>query len=50
MHLSNFRIYLSGRNLFSWSNFKMWDPEMGSSGLNYPIQRTINVGLNVTFK
>lgn len=49
MHIANFRLYLSGTNLFNWSNFKMWDPEMGSSGLNYPIQKTINFGVNLTF-
>jgi TonB-linked SusC/RagA family outer membrane protein len=49
MYLSNFRVYLSGTNLFSWSRFKLWDPEMGESGLDYPLQRTVNVGLNLTF-
>lgn len=49
-HIANLRFYLTGTNLLSWSNFKMWDPEMGSSGLNYPIQRTYNIGVNVTFK
>ena len=48
-HIANFRLYVTGTNLFSWSHFKMWDPEMGSSGLNYPIQRTFNIGVNVTF-
>ncbi len=49
LQISNFRTYLNGTNLFSWSNFKMWDPEMGSSGLNYPLQRTFNIGINITF-
>mgnify|MGYP000961135544 FL=1 len=48
LHLSNLRVYMSGTNLFCWSNFKMWDPEMGRSALNYPLQRVINVGLNLT--
>ncbi len=48
IHLSNLRVYLSGTNLFCWSRFKMWDPEMGRSALNYPLQRTINIGLNLT--
>ena len=50
MHVANLRLYLSGTNLFCWSSFKMWDPEMGSSALNYPVQRTVNVGVNLTFK
>lgn len=43
------RIYLSGTNLFTISNFKLWDPEMGSNGLGYPIQRIYNIGLNLNF-
>lgn len=48
--IDNFRVYLTGTNLLSWSKFKMWDPEMGSSGLNYPLQKTYNIGVNITFK
>jgi TonB-linked SusC/RagA family outer membrane protein len=47
--LSSFRFYLSGNNLYTWSNFKLWDIEMGDSGLGYPIQRVYNVGINVEF-
>jgi TonB-linked SusC/RagA family outer membrane protein len=50
LRIDNFRLYLTGTNLLSWSKFKMWDPEMGSSGLNYPLQRTYNIGVNITFK
>jgi TonB-linked SusC/RagA family outer membrane protein len=49
MHVSLFRFYLSGTNLLTFSNFKLWDPEQGGNGFNYPVQRVINVGLNVTF-
>jgi len=49
LRLASLRIYASGSNLALFSNFKLWDVEMGSSGLNYPIQRVINVGLNVGF-
>lgn len=47
--VSNCRIYLSGTNLLCWSNFKLWDPEMGSSGMGYPLQRVFNVGMNLNF-
>ena len=47
IYLSNLRIYLSGTNLFRWSSFKFWDPEMGGNGLGYPIQRVINIGVNI---
>ncbi len=43
------RIYASGTNLFVFSKFKLWDPEMGGSGLGYPTQRIFNIGLNFNF-
>lgn len=46
----NARLYLSATNIFTISPFKHWDPEMGGgSGLSYPLQRTYNLGLNITF-
>ena len=50
LRIENLRIYLQGNNLLCWSRFKLWDPELASSGLNYPIQRTFNIGAHVTFK
>jgi len=47
--VSNFRIYFSGTNLFTFSAFKLWDPEMGGNGLAYPIQRVVNVGIHFSF-
>lgn len=47
--LSNVRIYATGTNLFTWSKFDLWDPELGGNGLNYPLQRVINLGLHVGF-
>lgn len=49
LHIGNFRIYLSGTNLLLWSRFKLWDVEMAGNGLGYPIQRVVNLGLNLTF-
>ena len=44
------RVYLSGVNLYTFSKFKLWDPERGGgSGLSYPTQRTINIGLQMSF-
>ncbi len=43
------RIYLSGSNLICFSKFKLWDPEMGGDGLQYPTQRVFNAGVQVTF-
>ncbi|MDR0683173.1 MAG: TonB-dependent receptor [Dysgonamonadaceae bacterium] len=49
MRIGIARIYISGSNLYLWSKFKMWDPEMAGNGLGYPIQRVFNLGLNVKF-
>jgi TonB-linked SusC/RagA family outer membrane protein len=43
------RIYFSGINLLTFSNFKLWDVEMGGNALNYPIQKVFNFGLNINF-
>jgi TonB-linked SusC/RagA family outer membrane protein len=47
--LANFRVYASARNLFVWSKFKLWDPEVRGNGLDYPLQRVYNLGVNVGF-
>jgi TonB-linked SusC/RagA family outer membrane protein len=49
LRLESFRIYASGTNLLMFSNFKIWDVEMGGNGLNYPLQRVINLGVNLSF-
>ena len=46
---ASFRIYFSGTNLFTFSKFKLWDPEMAGSGLGYPVQKVFNLGVNVSF-
>ena len=50
IHVDNLRVYFQGNNLLCWSKFKLWDPELAGEGFNYPIQRTFNIGVNVTFK
>ncbi|ANE51415.1 SusC/RagA family TonB-linked outer membrane protein [Flavisolibacter tropicus] len=48
--LSNARFYLNCNNLYTFSNFKLWDIEMGGNGLAYPIQRVTNLGVTISFK
>ncbi|MDN5202226.1 TonB-dependent receptor [Fulvivirgaceae bacterium BMA10] len=48
--LAKLRVYASGTNLAVWSKFKLWDPELQGNGLNYPLQRVVNLGLQVGFK
>lgn len=49
LRMTNLRIYLSGTNLLTFSKFKLWDAEMAGKGLGYPIQRTYNIGLQLSF-
>lgn len=45
--MTKLRIYVNASNLFAVSNFKLWDPEMGSNGLGYPLQRVFNIGITL---
>lgn len=49
VEVNQFRIYFSGTNLFTWSKFKLWDPELGGNGLNYPLQKVFNFGVHMGF-
>lgn len=48
-YVNMMRFYVSGTNLFVWSKFKMWDPEMAGNGLGYPVQKVLNLGVNINF-
>jgi TonB-linked outer membrane protein, SusC/RagA family len=48
--ISQFRLYVSGINLFTFDKMKIWDPESTSgNGQYYPQARVLNVGARVTF-
>jgi Outer membrane cobalamin receptor protein len=47
-NLTNLRLYYTGTNLFVFSKFKMWDPELGGNAFAYPLQRTHCIGLQVS--
>ncbi len=49
MRMSQLRVYLTGSNLLTFSDFKLWDPEMAGNGLGYPLQRVFNIGLQIGF-
>ena len=49
LKMKNVKFYARVNNPFLITNFKVWDVELGSSGFNYPIQRTWSAGLNVSF-
>ena len=48
--LSNIRLYAKGSNLFTFSKFDLWDPEVDTSvGTKYPIMKSFSVGFDVNF-
>jgi hypothetical protein len=57
--LQNARIYATGANLFTFTRYQGYDPEVSTSGDNllasrsdfgtYPIARSYTVGINLSF-
>ena len=48
IRLNNVRVYVTGTNLITWSDFKFWDPEMNSwNGEKYPLTKSFTIGLNI---
>ncbi|WP_303208511.1 TonB-dependent receptor [Bacteroides oleiciplenus] len=46
--IRSLRFYVSGNNLLTFSKFKLWDPEKGSSdGAGYPLNRVVTLGFNI---
>nr|WP_299382909.1 TonB-dependent receptor [Allomuricauda sp.] len=53
--VDNLRLFISGQNLFTWTNFTSIEPEFeggfftaGEAELGYPVVRSIALGLNVS--
>ena len=57
LHLSSARIHVTGNNLYTWTNYSGFDPEVntgnillsGVDRISYPRARTILFGINVAF-
>ncbi|WP_233254143.1 SusC/RagA family TonB-linked outer membrane protein [Hymenobacter sedentarius] len=57
-HLGNLSVYVSGRNLYTWTKWVGWDPEQGytvgngtgNGGTNFPNVRSIVGGLSVSLR
>jgi hypothetical protein len=48
-NLSNLKIYISGRNLYTFTKWEWMDPESGSSDRSgFPSPRTVSFGINVS--
>jgi TonB-linked SusC/RagA family outer membrane protein len=51
MKIQNLNLYVSGKNLATWTNWEGWDPET-NQGLTIngrPVMKGVAVGLNLTF-
>jgi TonB-linked SusC/RagA family outer membrane protein len=57
-HLGNLSVYVSGRNIYTWTKWVGWDPEQtytvgngtGNGGTNFPQVRSFVAGLNVSLR
>lgn len=50
MHANSIRFYISGNDLFYFSKFKLWDPELATNtGCKYPAMSSIMVGVDLNF-
>jgi len=49
VHISSFRLFINGANLGLWDHIKIVNPEDDGPNENYPLQRSINFGAQVTF-
>jgi len=50
MGFKNASIYMMGTNLFTLTNFKLWDPELNTSnGTSYPNISSYSAGVNFSF-
>jgi TonB-linked SusC/RagA family outer membrane protein len=48
LYVGKVRLHVIGQNILTFSKFKLWDPEMGSSnGMKYPLGKTITFGITV---
>jgi len=45
--LNNLRLYLAAQNLYTFTSFPGYDPELGTN--TYPIPRSIYFGINIGF-
>lgn len=47
--IRGFKIFASGENLYTWTKWKGYDPEVASSLSVYPNMRTYTLGVNIDF-
>lgn len=50
--VNSLRLYLSAQNLFTFTKYSGFDPEVGANGIDlnvYPVTKTISAGVQLTF-
>ncbi len=51
LRLQKLQLFIRGNNLATFSKFKLWDPELGTTdGLKYPLMKSLTAGFNINFK
>jgi len=51
-NIGNVRLYVTGLNLVTWTNYLGYDPEVAGDGItqaSVPVGRTVNAGIEVQF-
>jgi len=48
-YVNKLRVFVSGENLLSFTNYPGMDPEIGSGVNVYPISKVLSCGINITF-
>ena len=49
-NISSARFYVSAQNLYTFTKYKGFDPEIGAGGIDnsvYPVTRTFTIGVNL---
>lgn len=50
IRLSGARLFVRGTNLLTFSDFKLWDPELSSTtGAAYPAMKSLSAGFEIRF-
>ena len=49
--LGSAKLYISGKNLYTWTKWKGWDPETGQGLISNgrPVMKDLSVGLDISF-
>lgn len=49
--LENMRLFARGSNLLTFSDFKLWDPELdAANGVRYPMNKSFSFGFSINFR